>query len=92
MYSPTDMAVTLQLSVRTDATLSAVQRVSCKADSLMADYAHTNSTNDFASAHWPISSWNFTLLSTSSMPSSDTRMPTRSSGRGAGPSKLTPVM
>src|SRR5439155_17303197 len=45
---------------------------------------------DSGLSHCPISFWNFLPLSTRIWPSSPMLMPQRSSGRGAGPSKLTP--
>src|SRR5438105_13958173 len=49
-------------------------------------------TKESASLHWPSSFWNLRLLSTTSWPSSPTASAQRSSGLGAGPSKLTPVI
>src|SRR5262249_31036092 len=52
---------------------------------------HTRMNED-GSSHLPCSYWNLTLLSTTIWPSSLMLMPQRSSGRGAGPSKLMPLI
>ena len=49
-------------------------------------------TNESGSFHCPSSRWKCLLLSTTTCPSSPRAIAHRSRGRGAGPSKLTPVM
>src|SRR6185503_18754461 len=53
---------------------------------------HQTFRNESSLVHSPFSCWNFTDLSTRIWPSSESTMRARSSGRGAGPSKLTPVL
>src|SRR5262249_22601978 len=48
--------------------------------------------NASALPHSPVSCWTLTALSTRICPSSASTMRARSSGRGAGPSKFTPLM
>ena len=53
--------------------------------------AYVRERNEAESVHWPASNLKRRDLSMSSWPSSARLTPTRSSGRGAGPSKLIPV-
>src|SRR4029079_9714688 len=61
-------------------------------DSRTHQFRNHTFRNASGSVHCPSSRWNFRLLSTRICPSSARTMRARSSGRGAGPSKLTPVV
>src|SRR5215510_10260380 len=97
MYSPTragDRALSFSLSrsvkfaIGLEREAQARQRAALNSELLM----HYSFKNAAGLLHSPFSCWNFLLLSTRIWPSSASEIAYRSSGRGVGPSKFTPVL